>query len=211
MKYGESSFDIIYLIFAITSGIIILMKRKDSIGKLMGSAALILGIGDAFHLIPRVLNYFVDGDFNFWLGFGKMVTSITMTVFYVLMYILWLKAYNAKEEKAFMIAFYFLAVSRIVLCLFPQNRWFTNDSPLLWGIIRNIPFVVLGAMIVVIYFIKRKEIKALRFVWLMVLLSFAFYIPVTIGASFIPILGALMLPKTICYMLIMVCFLKNTK
>ncbi len=104
MKYGESSFDIIYLIFAIASGIIILMKRKDSIGKFMGSAALILGIGDAFHLIPRVLNYFVDGDFNFWLGFGKMVTSITMTVFYVLMYLLWLKAYNAKEEKAFMSA-----------------------------------------------------------------------------------------------------------
>ena len=43
MKYGESSFDIIYLIFAITAGIIILAKRKDSIGKLMGSAALILG------------------------------------------------------------------------------------------------------------------------------------------------------------------------
>ena len=35
MKYGESTFDIIYLMFAIISGIVILAKRRDSIGKLM--------------------------------------------------------------------------------------------------------------------------------------------------------------------------------
>ena len=104
MKYGESSFDIIYLIFAITTGIIVLSKRKDSIGKLMGSAALILGFGDAFHLVPRVLNYFVEGNFNFWLGFGKLVTSITMTIFYVLVYRLWVKAYDVKESKPFSIS-----------------------------------------------------------------------------------------------------------
>ena len=50
MKYGESTFDILYLLFAITTGIIILVKRKDSIGKLMGTAALVLGCGDA--LLP---------------------------------------------------------------------------------------------------------------------------------------------------------------
>ena len=70
MKYGETTFDILYLLFAISSGIIVLLKRKDSIGRLMGFSALILGCGDAFHLIPRVLNYFVDKDFTAWLGFG---------------------------------------------------------------------------------------------------------------------------------------------
>jgi len=74
MKYGETTFDILYLLFAISSGIIVLLKRKDSIGRLMGFSALILGCGDAFHLIPRVLNYFVDKDFTAWLGFGKLVT-----------------------------------------------------------------------------------------------------------------------------------------
>ena len=33
-EYGESTFDIIYLLFAITSGIVILAKRLDIIGKL---------------------------------------------------------------------------------------------------------------------------------------------------------------------------------
>ena len=81
MKYGESAFDILYLIFVITIGILILRRARNRTARLMGAAALILGFGDAFHLIPRVLNYFVDDDFSVALGIGKLITSITMTVF----------------------------------------------------------------------------------------------------------------------------------
>ena len=211
MKYGESTFDILYLIFTVVMGILILSKRKDAIGRLMGSATLILGFGDAFHLIPRVINYFADGDLTFWLGTGKLITSITMTVFYVFMYLIWISVYKAQENKVFKIVFFLAVILRIVLCFLPQNRWFTNDSGLLIGIIRNIPFVVAGILIVIIWFSKRKDIKVLSPVWLLVTLSFAFYIPVTIGASFIPVLGALMLPKTVCYMLLIVCFWRYAK
>ncbi|MBO6094308.1 MAG: hypothetical protein J6P40_11960, partial [Oscillospiraceae bacterium] len=138
MKYGESLFDVFYLVFAIIIGISILRRRRDPIGRLMGSAVLILGFGDAFHLIPRVLNYFVSSDFTMWLGFGKLVTSITMTVFYLLVYRIWLKIYSVPENHKLSTALYMLAAIRIVLCLFPQNRWFQNDSPVLWGILRNI-------------------------------------------------------------------------
>ena len=211
MKYGESTFDILYLIFTVVMGILILSKRKDAIGRLMGSATLILGFGDAFHLIPRVINYFADGDLTFWLGTGKLITSITMTVFYVFMYLIWIRVYKAQENKVFKIVFFLAVILRIVLCFFPQNRWFTNDGGLLIGIIRNIPFVVAGILIVIIWFSKRKDIKVLSPVWLLVTLSFAFYIPVTIGASLIPVLGALMLPKTVCYMLLIVCFWRYAK
>ena len=64
MKYGESTFDILYLLFAVLTGIIILIKRRNKTDILMGSAALILGLGDSFHLVPRVLNYFIDKDFT---------------------------------------------------------------------------------------------------------------------------------------------------
>lgn len=211
MKYGESTFDILYLIFTVVMGILILSKRKDAIGRLMGSATLILGFGDAFHLIPRVINYFADGDLTFWIGTGKLITSITMTVFYVFMYLIWIRVYKAQENKVFKIVFFLAVILRIVLCFLPQNRWFTNDGGLLISIIRNIPFVVAGILIVIIWFSKRKDIKVLSPVWLLVTLSFAFYIPVTIGASFIPVLGALMLPKTVCYMLLIVCFWRYAK
>ena len=74
MKYGESTFDILYLLFAIITGIVILIKLRNKNDVLMGTAALVLGLGDAFHLIPRVLNYFIDADFTWYLGFGKLVT-----------------------------------------------------------------------------------------------------------------------------------------
>ena len=44
-----------------------------------------------------------------------------------------------------------------------------------------------------------------------VLLSFLFYIPVAVFAGLVPMLGMLMLPKTICYILMIIAFLKRVK
>ena len=211
MKYGESAFDILYLLFALCAGILILCRRKDKIGKLMGFATLILGCGDAFHLVPRVLNYFIDADFTLWLGVGKFVTSITMTVFYLLLYRLWLLSYGEREKKGFGIVLYALCAIRVILCLLPQNGWLENESSVVWGMIRNIPFVALGAMIVYLFFKTRKAIRDFGFVWLLVTLSFLFYIPVAVAAPLVPMLGMLMLPKTVCYMILIGVFLKHSK
>lgn len=214
MKYGESTFDILYLLFAITAGIVILVRRKDTVGKLMGFSALILGCGDAFHLVPRVLNYFVDKDFTAWLGFGKLVTSITMTIFYVLAFFLHTKLFNwenKNEKNAVMISILTLTACRIGICMLPGNGWLTNDGSMFWGILRNVPFVAIGVLIVILYFQKRKENKNFRRMWLYVTLSFLFYIPVATVVSLLPMLGMLMLPKTVCYILILVIFLKESK
>ncbi len=213
MKYGESCFDIIYLLFAIILGIRMLKcAGKDSNGRFMGIAVLILGIGDAFHLVPRVLNYFVDSDFTAALGFGKLVTSITMTVFYIFMFWIWQKLFNMKSStvKTGRII-YILAALRAILCLLPQNQWFTNEGSVTWGIIRNIPFVLIGAIIVYLYYIKKDEIKSMKRIWLLVTLSFLFYIPVAVAASLVPMLGMLMLPKTVCYMIMIWIFYKYSK
>ena len=152
----------ICLLFAIVMGVSILRRRKDRIGALMGSAVLILGIGDAFHLIPRVINYFGSGDYTAYLGFGKLITSITMTVFYLLMYRLWLRVYGEKEDRKLTITIYILAAVRFLLCLLPQNGWLRNDGSVLWGVFRNIPFVALGGVIVYLYYRKRATIMEQR-------------------------------------------------
>jgi hypothetical protein len=206
MKYGESAFDLVYLAFAIVLGVLILRKRRDAIGKLMGAAVLILGCGDAFHLIPRILNYFLSGDLTAWLGFGKLVTSITMTVFYLLLYRLWLRVYRETENRALSLTVYLLAALRIGLCLLPGNRWLENDSSVFWGILRNLPFVALGVIDVCLYYRKRGALRCFRHVWLLISLSFLFYIPVAVAAGLVPLLGMLMLPKTVCYMLLIWAF-----
>ena len=206
MKYGESAFDIVYLVFAIALGVCILRRRRDAVGALMGSAVLFLGCGDAFHLIPRVLNYFIERDFTAWLGFGKLVTSVTMTVFYLLLYRLWLRVYRERESRTLSLVVYALTAVRILLCLLPQNRWLQNEGSVLWGVIRNIPFVALGCIDVVLFYRRRRAVRRFRSIWLLITLSFLFYIPVAVAASLVPMLGMLMLPKTVCYMLLVWAF-----
>ncbi len=208
MKYGESTFDILYLAFAVVSGCLILRRAKDRTEKRMGLAALILGCGDAFHLVPRVLNYFVSGDFTAALGIGKLVTSVTMTVFYMLLYAIWLDRYRVSENRTLTGVLWGLTGLRVALCLFPQNGWLQNGGDLTWAILRNIPFVLLGGAVCRLYFDKRAEDPVFRFVWLYILLSFLFYIPVAVGAGAVPMLGMLMLPKTVCYILMIVTFLR---
>ena len=71
-------------------------------------------------------------------------------------------------------------------------------------------FVLLGAVICFLYWKNREKDRTFRFVWLYILLSFLFYIPVAVAAGIVPMLGMLMLPKTICYVLLICVFLRAT-
>ena len=208
--YGETVFDIVYLLIALVVGVSILMKSKNKLGKLMGTATLILGFGDAFHLVPRVLSNFNDYDYTSALGVGKLITSITMTIFYIFMFYIYTNNYEINRNKKVEYSIWLLAIIRIVLCLLPQNNWITNDGSVAIGIIRNIPFVLLGILIILMFFQERKQDVIFKNMWLFVLLSFLFYIPVVIGASSMPMLGMFMLPKTVCYILIVLSFRKKT-
>jgi len=211
MKYGESAFIILYLLPPVITGVLLVRKTADQTGKKAGIAVLVLGCGDAFHLIPRVLNYFLDADFSAALGIGKLVTSITMTIFYILLYQTGCSYYRIREQKSFQMTVYLLAAVRIILCLFPQNGWIRNESSILWGILRNIPFVMLGMLVMRLYFQNRMKIRRLRHIWLWILLSFAFYIPVAVLAGSVPALGMLMLPKTVCYLAMIFAFSSGEK
>ena len=158
MKYGESLFDILYLLFAIVSGCILLVRARNKNEKKMGIAVLILGIGDAFHLIPRVLNYFItDVDFTPFLGIGKLITSITMTIFYVLLYQIWIGYWHEETDIRLTKAVWTLTAARILICLLPQNQWLSNESSVVWGIVRNIPFAFLGLLTIILYQKKKKK------------------------------------------------------
>ena len=209
---GESVFDILYLIFAITSGVVLLIKAKGrAVIFLFGLMTLLLGAGDSFHLIPRVLNYWTDGDCTAALGVGKLITSITMTVFYLLFEYARRKRYDIRGQMPVLIIMWLLSAVRIALCCFPQNGWTSAEPPLLWGILRNIPFAVIGVMTVILWFRSAKGDKTLRLSWLGVALSFMFYMPVVLWSQTIPIIGMLMLPKTCMYIWLIVMFIKTER
>ncbi len=209
--YGETVFDVCYLITAFVIGVYILFKYRNSLGRLMGTATLLLGFGDALHLVPRVLRYFIQGNFTAALGIGKLVTSITMTIFYILMFYICKNKYKVENTKKIECSIWILAIIRIILCMLPQNKWITNDSSVMMGIIRNIPFTIMGIIIIVLYYQKREECNEFKHIWINVLLSFLFCLIVVLGTTKVPTLGAFMIPKTVCYILIIVAFAKMIK
>lgn len=124
-----------------------------------------------------------------------------MTVFYILLYYVWRIRYHIEGRKELSLTVYILSALRIILCLFPQNEWLSANPPLRWGIYRNIPFALLGLLIIVLFFqeSKAQNDTPFRWMWLTIVLSFGFYIPVVLWSDVIPMLGMLMIPKTCAY------------
>ena len=206
---AESIFDVLYLTFAMVIGIFLIVKGgKGTLVQKFGIMALVLGAGDSFHLVPRAISLWTTGlEANAAaLGIGKLITSITMTIFYLILYYIWRERYQISGRKNLTITMWVLAAVRVALCAFPQNQWLSYQQPLLWGILRNIPFAIMGVILIVLFAqeTKRSNDHIFRNMWLAITLSFAFYLPVVLFAEKIPLIGMLMIPKTLAYVWIVV-------
>lgn len=207
---AETIFDICYLGFALITGLTMLMKGKNSLVKKTGLMAALLGAGDSFHLIPRSYALWTTGlEANAAaLGFGKFITSITMTAFYLLLYYVWRERYRIRGQKSLTAAMWGLSILRVALCLLPQNQWLTYRQPLFFGVLRNIPFAIMGIIVIAIFAreTKKTEDQVFRFMPLAVFLSFGFYLPVVLFSGIAPVIGILMIPKTMAYVwIILMC------
>ena len=206
---AETIFDAIYLLFAVIIGLFLLIQgEKGSLVRKFGAMAIVLGAGDAFHLIPRAIALWTTGlEANAAaLGIGKLITSITMTAFYVILYYIWRARYQKNNVIALDVSMWALATARIALCALPQNDWLSANPPLLYGILRNVPFAIMGILLIVLFAreAKRANDGVFRWMWLAITFSFAFYLPVVLFADQFPMIGMLMIPKTLAYVWIVV-------
>ena len=181
----------------------VIKSKNNKQFKLFGIMAVVLGLGDSFHLIPRAVALCTTGleNYTYALGIGKFITSITMTIFYVILYYIWRIRYKIIDKKIYTVLVYILAFLRMTLCLFPQNAWTSSSAPLSWGIYRNIPFTIMGILIIVIFYksSRQNNDKLFKNMWLTIFISFGFYLPVVLFADTIPAIGMLMIPKTLAY------------
>lgn len=204
----ESVFDIAYLFLVIYAGVTMLRKGGSGLVKNFGVMALVLGIGDAFHLLPRMAALWASrasGDgfaaFAAPLGVGKLITSLTMTGFYLILYYVWRERYGIRKRQGLTAGMWGLAGLRALLCLLPQNRWLLPEPPISFGVLRNIPFLIMGVAIIYLFW-EQSRVANDREFWHMPLaigLSFALYIPVVLFSQRWPAVGMLMIPKTLAY------------
>ena len=209
--YMETGFYLIYMVTTIVFSILIIVKSKKKLAFLyFGIAFLFLVAGDAFHLIPRAVGLFTNTldnpskDLASDLGTGKLITSVTMTIFYVIMYWFIYQLTGKKHNRVIDLVVVLLFMLRIFFCAFPQNGWKDNSYNFTWAFLRNLPFVALGMIVIILALEKLKNRKWLSWMWLLISLSFAFYLPVVFFAAANSWVGLFMLPKTICYIILVI-------
>lgn len=170
---------------------------------LYGILTLTLCGGDAFHLIPRVVRAFKGSNDKIkkQLGIGLQVSSITMTVFYILLLYIWKNTFTEiKAPVALELIIWISALIRIFICFLPQNNWCTDEGNMKLSVIRNSVFALTGIGVIILYVVSgnKYDFHMTRMV-AAIIISFGCYFPVTLLSKKMPKLGLLMIPKTCAY------------
>ena len=201
----EAIFDVAYLIFDLIAAMLFfIFSQGKTLFILYGILTLTLCGGDAFHLVPRIIRavHGTNDKIKRQLGIGLQVSSITMTVFYIIL--MYIRKYTFPELNIPVIleaVIWISAVVRIVICMFPQNNWCTEEGNIKLSIIRNAVFAITGIGVIILYIISGNTYgyHMTRMV-AAIIISFGCYLPVTLFSKSKPKVGLLMIPKTCAYM-----------
>ena len=214
----EIAFNVAYLIVVWGLVLAMTLRRRSvapqdqRVARLVRWAFALLALGDTGHVGFRVLAYATGGldasinllDMEVGLvGLGALSTAITVTLFYVLMLEIWRVRFD-KRYGWFAYLLLAAAVARFLVMIPAANEWSNSVPPQSWGLYRNLPLTILG--LGVAYLILRDALKARdrAFTWIgiMILVSYALYIPVILFVQRMPATGMLMIPKTMAYVAI---------
>lgn len=214
--YVEVGFNVSYLIAVWALVAVMYLRREQVAPALRRQAALVMGafallaLGDTGHVGFRVWAYALGSLESVWtvggvslglVGLGALATAVTVTFFYVLVMQLWRERFKRRYGlfEYFLLA---MAVVRLLLMLLPQNDWNSTVPPQPWSILRNLPLTILGlgAAYLILRDARAAGDSTYRNIGLSILVSYACYIPVILFVQVMPVIGMLMIPKTLAYL-----------
>jgi hypothetical protein len=168
-------------------------------------AFALLALGDTGHVGLRVVAYARGGlEANPALvGLGALATAYTVTFFYMLMLDIWRLRYH-RPLGWFGWLLLGAGVVRLIVMAFPQNQWSQVIAPYNWSLFRNALLTVqgVGVMFLILRDATRTSDRPFQWIGAMIAASFLFYAPVILWVAQAPMLGMLMIPKTLAYVAI---------
>ncbi len=214
----ESAFNVAYLIIIWT--LVVLMSKRmravsanqRRVAELVRLAFLLLAFGDTGHVGFRVLAFAMGGlDAQITLfgapmnlaGLGSLTTGVTVTLFYMVMVYVWLLRFE-RDDNAWALFLILAGVLRLFILALPQNDWNTPTAQYPMGLYRNIPLMIQGwgLLIVILRDAYRRRDAAFQWIGWSIVASYVFYTPVILWVHRVPVLGMLMIPKTVAYLVI---------
>ena len=214
----EIIFNITYLI--VIWGLVITMFRRR--GELSGErrrladlvtlAFALLALGDTGHVGFRVWAYALGGLESqvtvlgrtiSLVGAGALMTAVTVTLFYMIMLEVWRVRFH-RRYGSFEYFLIIAGVTRLYMLTLGVNEWWRVVPEQPWSTIRNIPLMIQGLGLA--YLILRDAIAkhdiTFRWIGISILVSYACYLPVILFVQQAPLVGMLMIPKTMAYVAI---------
>jgi len=181
-----------------------------NVAKRLRLGFFLLALGDTGHVGFRVLAYAFGGletklgAFSL-VGCGALSTAITVTFLYMLI----VDAQRLRYNKSIGITYIFLqalAIIRLIIMTFPQNNWSFVVPPWSWSMLRNMPLTLMGVILAIIMLkdAKKNNDKVFKRFSYYIFGSYLFYLPVILFVQKAPMVGMLMIPKTIMYILMAV-------
>ncbi len=208
LLWMEVIFDLLYL-STIWVFVVLMIKNRANlilenrqIGKLFTFAFFLLAFGDTGHVGFRVLAYGLGGlEKNpVLVGSGALATAVTVTFFYMLIAEIWRLRFNRKKGLIWW-TLIVIGLLRLGIMAFPQNQWGNVVPPSGFSLFRNIPLMIQGmgvAILMLVDSLKYND-KFVKMISIMIFISYLCYTPVILFIQKIPMLGMLMMPKTLAY------------
>lgn len=216
LVYFEIAFDLFYLV-TIWSICFLMYRSRSGVPQrrrpeafLYLAGFLLLALGDTGHVGFRVLEYLgssaetvlsSDSGSSMFVGIGSAATAFTITILYLLLSEAQ-RIRDCRSRGILSYLFYTLALLRIIIMVLPGNQWNSLNPPYLFSLLRNAPLTVTGLILASVYLRSgygRKDPFSLRMGY-GIILSFAFYLPVILFVRWVPLIGMLMIPKTLAYL-----------
>lgn len=214
----EIIFNITYLV-VIWGLVIAMLLRRDELppaqrrmSDWITAAFALLALGDTGHVGFRVWAYALGGlesrisligNSISLVGAGALMTAVNVTLFYMLM----LEVWRLRFRRQYGTFEYFLLIAgatRLYMLTLSINDWWrvVPDQP--WSTIRNIPLMIqgLGLAYIILRDAIAKHDTTFRWIGICILISYACYIPVILFVQQAPMIGMLMIPKTMAYVAI---------
>lgn len=205
----EIIFNLIYLgliwlfVAVMTTKLGTVKEDYINIAKRFRLAFFLLAFGDTGHVGFRVIAFLSGGlEKNSTLvGLGTLSTAITLTFFYIILLDIWKVNFNKEKDVLFNLLLV-TGIIRLILMIFPQNQWGNVVPPFEWGLLRSIPLIILGISVAILMLWDSYKTNDTRFksISYTIFASYVFYLPVIFLVQRIPIIGMLMIPKTIMYL-----------
>jgi hypothetical protein len=214
----EVTFNITYLV-VVWGLVIVMVYQRDrvaaadqKVARLVRWAFALLALGDTGHVGFRVMAYAL-GDLEATVslfgqeiglvGLGALSTAITVTFFYVLVLAMWRERFD-QGYGWFGTLLLVAAGARLILMVPAANQWNSTVPPQPWSLIRNLPLMIqgLGVAYLILRDARRASDRAFTWIGISILVSYAMYIPVILFVQQVPLIGMLMIPKTMAYVAI---------